>query len=469
MFSLLILIPLFSLIILNLPFGRAMRKLAFWLCLVLFLAQACLVLVPSIQDISMILRFSLIVDELSRVVLFCVGLVSAVALLAGEYMFKDEVKRFNFANLLLIVVAGMNGVVMVKDVFSLYVFLEITAVASFIMISLLGDPDGLEAAFKYLLLSAVATILMISSISLLMLLAGDTSFASINAAILTSPHSHLIMLAMGLFICGLFIKGGLMPFHGWLPDVYSSAPAPVSILLAGIVTKTAGIYSLIRIMTLVFVFNDPIKSVLLFIGAFSIVLGSLAALGQSNIKRMLAYSSISQVGYIIIGLGCGTMLGIFGAVFHLLNHAIFKSLLFVNSAAVEMEAGTTDMDKMSGLAEKMPITGVTSLLASLSTAGIPPLSGFWSKLMIILGLWLSGHYFYAVIAVLASVITLAYFLSMQRRVFWGHTGREFMNVKEAKFWLVLPAIVLAALIVIIGIIFPFVINSFVQLPDILGG
>lgn len=469
MFSLLILIPLVSLIILNLPFGRAMRKLAFWLCLILFLAQMCLALVPSIQDISMILRFNLIVDELSRVVLFCIGLVSAVALLAGEYMFKDEVKRFNFTNLLLIIVAGMNGVVMVKDVFSLYVYLEITAVASFIMISFLGDPDGLAAAFKYLLLSAVATILMISSISLLMLLAGDTSFAYINAAILTSPHSHLIMLAMGLFICGLFIKGGLMPFHGWLPDVYSSAPAPVSILLAGIVTKTAGIYSLIRIMTLVFVFNDPIKSVLLFIGALSIVLGALAALGQSNIKRMLSYSSISQVGYIIIGLGCGTMLGIFGAIFHLLNHAIFKSLLFVNSAAVETEAGTTDMDKMSGLAEKMPITGVTSLLASLSTAGIPPLSGFWSKLMIILGLWLSGHYVYAVIAVLASVITLAYFLSMQRRVFWGKTGREFINVKEARIWLVLPAIVLAALIVIIGIVFPFVINSFVQLPDILGG
>jgi len=466
-FSLLILMPLLGIIILNLPLGGVMRKTTFWLCLALFMAQICLVLAPNMNNTGPFFKFDLIIDELSRVVLFCIALVSAVSLLAGEQLIKDENRKFNFASLLLAVVAGMNGVVMVKDVFSLYVFLEITAVASFILISLFREMGGLEAAFKYLLLSAVATVLMLSSVALLLLLSGDTSFAGINAAIITSPHSHLIMLAIGLFICGLFIKGGLMPFHGWLPDAYSASPAPVSILLAGIVTKTAGVYSLIRIMTLVFVFDDPVKYVLMFVGAVSIVFGALAALGQSDLKRMLAYSSISQVGYIIIGLGCGTVLGIFGAVFHLFNHAVFKSLLFVNSAAVESQTNTRDMDKLSGLAEKMPLTGVTSLLAMLSTAGIPPLSGFWSKLLIILALWLSGHYFYAVVAILASVITLAYFLSMQRRVFWGKTGNEFRGVREAGIYLAIPALILAAITVAVGLIFPFVINMFIQLPDII--
>jgi len=459
--------PLLGIIILNLPLGGVMRKTTFWLCLALFMAQICLVLAPNMNNTGPFFKFDLIIDELSRVVLFCIALVSAVSLLAGEQLIKDENRKFNFASLLLAVVAGMNGVVMVKDVFSLYVFLEITAVASFILISLFREMGGLEAAFKYLLLSAVATVLMLSSVALLLLLSGDTSFAGINAAIITSPHSHLIMLAIGLFICGLFIKGGLMPFHGWLPDAYSASPAPVSILLAGIVTKTAGVYSLIRIMTLVFVFDDPVKYVLMFVGAVSIVFGALAALGQSDLKRMLAYSSISQVGYIIIGLGCGTVLGIFGAVFHLFNHAVFKSLLFVNSAAVESQTNTRDMDKLSGLAEKMPLTGVTSLLAMLSTAGIPPLSGFWSKLLIILALWLSGHYFYAVVAILASVITLAYFLSMQRRVFWGKTGNEFRGVREAGIYLAIPALILAAITVAVGLIFPFVINMFIQLPDII--
>ena len=461
--------PLLGIIILNLPLGGVMRKTTFWLCLALFMAQICLVLAPNMNNTGPFFKFDLIIDELSRVVLFCIALVSAVSLLAGEQLIKDENRKFNFASLLLAVVAGMNGVVMVKDVFSLYVFLEITAVASFILISLFREMGGLEAAFKYLLLSAVATVLMLSSVALLLLLSGDTSFAGINAAIITSPHSHLIMLAIGLFICGLFIKGGLMPFHGWLPDAYSAAPAPVSILLAGIVTKTVGIYALIRIVTLVFVFNDPIKYLLLFVGAISIVLGALAALGQSDFKRMLAYSSISQVGYIIIGLGCGTPLGIFGAIFHLLNHAVFKTLLFVNSAAVEKETGTTDMDKMSGLAEKMPLTGITSVLAVLSTAGIPPLLGFWSKLIIIMALWISGYRIYAVIAVTASVITLAYFLSLQRRVFWGKLGKEFNNIKEPGFMLAFPALVLAFIIVAIGILFPYLAHEFINLKELTGG
>jgi len=226
---------------------------------------------------------------------------------------------------------------------------------------------------------------------------------------------------------------------------------------------------LIRIVTLVFVFNDPIKYLLLFVGAISIVLGALAALGQSDFKRMLAYSSISQVGYIIIGLGCGTPLGIFGAIFHLLNHAVFKTLLFVNSAAVEKETGTTDMDKMSGLAEKMPLTGITSVLAVLSTAGIPPLSGFWSKLIIIMALWISGYRIFAVIAVTASVITLAYFLSLQRRVFWGKLGKEFNNIKEPGFMLAFPALVLAFIIVAVGILFPYLAHEFINLKELTGG
>jgi len=469
MFSLLILIPLLSVIILNLSFGRLMRKTAFSLCLALFVVQILLVLLPISGGFEPIFKFNLIVDDLSRVVLFCIGIVLSSALFVGEHLIKDDDQRFNFLNLLLIALAGMNGVVMVKDVFSLYVFLEITAVASFVLISLYRDRDALEAAFKYFVLSAIASVLMLSSIAILLLFSGDTGFSAINAAIITSQHSRLIMLAMGLFICGLFIKGGLMPFHGWLPDAYSAAPAPVSILLAGIVTKTVGIYALIRIVTLVFVFNDPIKYLLLFVGAISIVLGALAALGQSDFKRMLAYSSISQVGYIIIGLGCGTPLGIFGAIFHLLNHAVFKTLLFVNSAAVEKETGTTDMDKMSGLAEKMPLTGITSVLAVLSTAGIPPLSGFWSKLIIIMALWISGYRIFAVIAVTASVITLAYFLSLQRRVFWGKLGKEFNNIKEPGFMLAFPALVLAFIIVAVGILFPYLAHEFINLKELTGG
>jgi multicomponent Na+:H+ antiporter subunit D len=461
--------PLLSVIILNLPFKKFMSRAAFWVCLALFVAQILWIILPVSAAFEPVFKFNLIIDDLSRVVLFCIGMVSIASLFVGEHVIKDDDQKFNFFNLLILALAGMNGVVMVKDVFSLYVFLEITAIASFVLISLYRDRDALEAAFKYLLLSAIATVMMLSSIALLLLVAGDTGFSAINAAIMTSPHSSLITLAMGLFICGLFIKGGLMPFHGWLPDAYSAAPAPVSVLLAGIVTKTVGIYALIRIVTLVFVFDNPLKLLLMFVGAFSIVFGALAALGQSDMKRMFAYSSISQVGYIVIGLGCGTPLSVFGAIFHLLNHAIFKTLLFVNAAAVESQTGSRNMDRMSGLAEKMPVTGVTSLLAVLSASGIPPLSGFWSKLIIIMALWISGYHVFAVIAVSASIITLAYFLSMQRRVFFGKIGSEFMNIKEAGFKLSFPAVMLALLIVLIGILFPFLAGLYVNPAGLLGG
>jgi len=275
---------------------------------------------------------------------------------------------------------------------------------------------------------------------------------------------------MSLFLCAAFIKSGLMPFHGWLPDAYSAAPSSVSVLLAGIVTKTVGIYTVIRIVESIFGFGAPIKNLLLLIGTISIVLGALAALGQSDFKRMLAYSSISQVGYIILGLGCGSALGLAGAVFHLFNHAMFKSLLFVNSAAVESQTGTKNMDELSGLAKKMPVTGVTSVLASLSAAGIPPLAGFWSKLIIIIALWMSGFYVYAAIAVLASVLTLAYLLSMQRRVFFGILGEGLVNIKEAGFCMTFPALVLAIIIVGVGIFFPLMFNTFIlPVHSIFGG
>ncbi len=454
MYSWFILFPLLSLLVLNLPFRGMMNKIAVWYALVLSMAQMCLVLFPV--NIAMpFLQLNLSADTITRVVLFCIAIVLFVTILSARYLIKEKGKVFNFINLLLISLAGMNGVALVTDIFSLYVFIEITAVASYTLISFYKDKDAFESAFKYIMLSATASALMLAAIALIMLISGDTSFSAIGSALKSSPHSSLIVFAIAIFISALFIKGGLMPFHGWLPDVYSAAPAPASVLLAGIVTKTLGIYGLIRITVSVIGFDNPLKQVLLFIGALSIVIGALAALGQSDFKRMLAYSSISQVGYIIIGLGCGTALGVFGAMFHLFNHAIFKSSLFLNSAAVESRLNTRDMDKMSGLASKMPVTGITSVISCLSAAGLPPLAGFWSKLIIIVALWVSGYHAYAVVAVMASVITLAYFLSLQRRVFFGKIKEEFINIKEAGIGLTLPAVILTAIIIGVGIVFPF--------------
>jgi len=468
-YSCLVLAPFLGVIILNLPFRAIMRKAAFWLCLLILSAQICLALFPAalsrlcgINALGSFLQFDFTADSLTRLLLLCIGIVLFAVLFVQRYIAKEEARFFNFVSMLLLTLAGMNGAVMVRDIFSLYVFLEITAVGSFILIAFNDDADSFEGSFKYMVLSMVATVLMLASIALLLVVSGDTSFSALRSAIQSSPNKVLIDIALAIFLCACFIKAGLMPFHGWLPDVYSSAPASVSVLLAGIVTKTVGVYTLMRIVGSVFGFGGPIKNILLVVGALSVVLAAFAALGQNNFKRMLAYSSISQVGYIILGLGCGTALGAAGAMFHLFNHAMFKSLLFVNSAAVEHETGTRDMGKLSGLAQRMPLTGVTSILASLSAAGVPPLAGFWSKLLIIIALWMAGLHSYAVIAVLASILTLAYLLTMQRSVFFGELKGDLARVKESGFCMALPAVILAAITVGVGIAFPFVINIFIS-------
>lgn len=467
MCSLLLLLPLFGIIVLNLLFRNLMRKLALPFVLALSALQVILVLYRPAQILNApeywqrFFKLPLFLDNLTLVLLLSIGIVVFCAVLVGEQTISNLKQRFNFLNLILVSMIGMNGTVLTQDIFSLYVFLEITAVSSFILIALQRNLNAMEGAFKYIILSAVATIMLLASIALLLLVAGDTSFAGVSAAIADSSQSPLVLLAMAIFVCGLFIKGGLVPFHGWLPAAYSAAPAGVSVLLAGIVTKVSGIYALIRLATSVFGSNASVNQVLMIAGAISIVIGAFAAIGQNDFKRMLAYSSISQVGYIVLALGCGTKLAIVGAVFHLFNHSIFKSLLFVNSAAVEQQLGTTDMNKMGALGSKMPITNITSLIAFLSTAGVPPLAGFWSKLIIVIALWQSAYYFYAYLAIILGVVTLAYLLLMQRKVFFGIPAANQDSVKEGGFGIVLPALILAAITLGVGIFFPFLFNSFI--------
>ncbi|MFA6431955.1 MAG: proton-conducting transporter membrane subunit, partial [Candidatus Margulisiibacteriota bacterium] len=307
----------------------------------------------------------------------------------------------------------------------------------------------------YLVLSVVASVLMLTGIALFLITAGNTSFPAIKHVIESGSGGFLVKAGIAFFISGLFIKGGMVPFHGWLPDAYTSAPAPVSVFLAGIVTKASGLFALVKLCTFVFGFSLPVKEALMFVGTASIVVGALAALGQKNMKRMLAYSSISQMGYIVLSLGTGTKLGILAAMFHFFNHAIFKAQLFANSAAVEEQVATRNMDEMGGLGAKMPVTATTSIIAMLSTCGIPPLAGFWSKLLIVIALWVSGYHLYAGIAILASVITLAYFLSLQRRVFFGKVATAMEGVKEASFGLLFPALFLAGINIFVGLMFLF--------------
>jgi len=451
--------PLLGVLLFNLPiqfFRKAM--IPFGVAFAMFQAVAVLFF-PQALAISVLLPLAL--DDLTLVMLLSIAIVVFSALLVGRGIIEDEIKRCNFANLVVLALLGMNGVVLCTDLFSIYVFIEIVAVSSFILIALEKGRAGLEGAFKYFVLSAAASIAILTGVALLLVVSGSTRFIDVATVLGTAGNKPFLLLALALFAGGLFIKSGLMPFHGWVPDAYSSAPAAVSVLLAGVVTQTTGVYVLIRIVGDVLGLTPTIREIMMLVGVITLVGGALAALVQNNFKRMLAYSSISQVGYIVLSFGTGTPLGIAGAVFHIFNHSVFKSLLFVNAAAVEKKTGVGAMNEMGGLASKMPLTGFASVVGLLSTAGVPPLSGFWSKLVIILALWQSGHFVYASIAVLFSLVTLAYFLLMQRKVFFGHLRHSFENIGEA-VELAVPTVLLTAITIGVGLLMltPVIKGSF---------
>ena len=265
---------------------------------------------------------------------------------------------------------------------------------------------------------------------------------------------------IALFIMGFGLKASAVPFHAWLPDAHPSAPAPISAMLSGVLIKALGIYTIMRIMFNIVGKNELISAIIMFLGALSMVIGGLLAIGQKDFKRMLAYSSISQMGYVLIAIGLAlkpgaelvvASLALIGGLFHLVNHAVFKSLLFLCSGAVEYRTGTRDLGKLGGLIKKMPVTGSACAIGSLSIAGIPPFNGFWSKLIIILALFRGGYWIYGSVGVVVGFITLIYFVMLQKEVLFGKLPESLSGVREAPFAMVLPLVVLAALCLAMGV------------------
>lgn len=358
-------------------------------------------------------------DNLTTLMLLTVNWIGfAVSLYAVDYM-RRYTARSHFYGLFLLLVAGMNGVVVAGDLFNLYVFLEVAAIASYALVAFGTEHEELEASFKYVVLGSLSSSLILVGIALVYGMTGNLNMAYIADRMAGADMGAPLLLALSLFIVGFSFKAALVPFHAWLPDAHPSAPAPVSAMLSGVFIKAIGVYVLARLLFNVFGVSSTELSLLRWLGALSMVAAGLLAVGQHDIKRLFAYSSISQVGFMALGLGLGTPLGLVGALYHLVNHALFKSLLFLNAGAIEYATGTRDLRQLGGLNRALPVTGATSLVGSMSIAGVPPFNGFWSKLIIVLACVEADYYGFATAAVLVSILTLAYQLKVQRAAFFS--------------------------------------------------
>jgi multicomponent Na+:H+ antiporter subunit D len=420
---------------------------------------------PAIHQLlflKQVLNINMVIDGFSAFMLFTISLVTLCAGLFSINYMEHYGAKANYYALLLIMVAGMNGLVLANDLFQVYLFLEVAAVASYGLVAFGLGLDELEASYKYLMLSAVSSGFILISIAVIFSLTGSLNFGQVAAGLQALNMKYAVGLCAGFFILGFGLKSALVPFHAWLPDAHPSAPAPISAMLSGLLIKVSGVYALARIFFNVFGLNPALSQVLMYAGVISLVVGAVIALGQNDIKRMLAYSSISQVGYIILGIGLGTPLGILGGLFHLFNHAIAKGLLFLNSGSIQNATGTRSLDRLGGLAKRMPLTAATTLIGSLSIAGVPPLAGFWSKLIIIIALFQARQYGFALIAVLTSIVTLWYYLLIQRAAFFGKLNETWKNIKEAPFWMSASTVILGLICIAVGIFFGVVIRSWIQ-------
>ncbi len=422
------------------------------------------------------LGIALVADGLAVLLLIAVNVVGFLCILFSLKYMSVYTGLPKYYGLFMLMVAGMNGVVVSGDLFNLFVFLEIASIASYALVAFGVEADELEAGFKYLILGSVASVMILFAVGTVYAVTGTLNMADAAHEIATkwagTNVNPALLLAAGMFLMGFALKAALVPFHAWLPDAHPSAPAPISAMLSGVVIKSLGVYAICRVFFNVFGFDPATSSSVIIangiiaFSVLSIVIGGLLAIGQWDIKRLFAYSSIGQVGYVTLGLGIGARvlatggpkpvaaLAILGGLFHLINHAAFKSLLFLSSGAIQHATGTRDMKLLGGLKERMPITATTTNLAALSIAGIPPFSGFWSKLIIIVATIRAGHPAVAGVAIGMAFVTLAYYVKVQREVLFGDMGKAVEKAREVPAVMYVPLVVLAVVCVGFGLLYP---------------
>jgi len=407
---------------------------------------------------------NLVLDGLSSLMLLVVSLVSAAAMFFSIRYMEQYTAKTKYLSLFMLMVAGMNGVILSGDIFNLFVFLEIASIASYALVGFGTEHEELEASFKYMVLGSIGSMFVLFGVGLVYGNTGSLNMAYISEAIARSGPNVGLSFALALFIAGFGLKAALVPFHAWLPDAHPSAPAPISAMLSGVLIKALGVYAMARIIFNVFGITISLGWLLVVLGLLSMLTGAFLAMRQWDLKRLLAYSSISQIGYVVLGLGLGGLilarggkvswasLAILGGLFHLANHAVYKSLLFLTSGSVEMSTGTRQLKEMGGLAEKLPITRATCTVASASIAGIPPFSGFWSKLVLVIAAIQGGFYWVAAVIVFVSLCTLLMYLKVQRYAFLGELPENMQEITEQRGSMLVAMVVLACLCVLMGLL-----------------
>ncbi|KYH35641.1 hydrogenase-4 component B [Clostridium tepidiprofundi DSM 19306] len=401
--------------------------------------------------------------EIDAFGLFCGLIITLTCFLSSifsiRYMEKDNGLE-KYYTMFMLLTASMIGFVFTGDLFNMYVMLEIMTFAAIGLTAFRNHKyKAIEAGFKYIVIGSVGSSLILLGTVLIYAQAHTLNIAQISA-ILHGNYNAVTIFALALMLTGYAVKAFLVPCHTWPADAHMSAPSSISMLLSGVMSKT-GVFGIIRILYMIYrskcVAAPSMEFLIIFWGTITMLIGASMAIIQTDFKRLLAFSSVSQIGYVIVGFGVGlsaktsvAVTGTMGGLYHMLNHAMFKSLAFLCAGAVLYRTGTTDTTKLGGLAKKMPYTTVLFMISLASIAGVPPFNGFVSKWLIYQSTFEAGYWPVTIIALLVSVMTLAYFIKLAQSVFFGKIHKEHENIKEIPWSMRAPMIVLAGVCIFAG-------------------
>lgn len=404
---------------------------------------------------------ALTVDLLSAIMLSLSALMGWVVLLYTFCTLDEPRERFAFYPLFHFLLLGVNGAFLTGDLFNLYVWFEVMLIASFGLMTLGGERDQLEGGLKYVVINLVSSTFFLIAVGLIYGAAGTLNMAHL-AEVLSGalPDSRLISALAMLFLLSFGIKAAIFPLFFWLPASYHTPPVAVTALFGGLLTKV-GVYAMYRVFTLLFVGQPPyINDLLLTLAGMTMVVGVLGAIAQNNVRRILSFHIISQIGYMIMGLALYTPLALIGSVFYIVHHIIVKTNLFLVGGLAQKLTGSYELKKMGGLYRHYPWLGVLFLIPAFSLAGFPPLSGFWAKFTLIYASLQIGQFWIAGVALLVGLLTLFSMTKIWMAAFWtplpgyenDDTGSGFHKLQPRDmFLLVFPIVTLATLTIIIGL------------------
>lgn len=393
---------------------------------------------------------TLVADMLSTLLVLTTLVVCLACLLYTFDSIGKDRENYYVYPFILVLICGVNGSFLTGDIFNLFVFFEVMLIASYVLISLGGKKFQLRESLKYVLINMVSSTLFVVAIAYLYSITGTLNMAHISERVAAAAQDGLITTVSLLFLIVFGLKAALFLFF-WLPDSYSAPHPAISAIFAALLTKV-GIYAILRMFTLIFYHQPQIThSVMLWMGALTMILGAFGAIAHTGIRKILAYNVVVSVGFIVFGIGVASSASLSGALYYLIHDMIAKALIFILGAGIISIAGTDRLQDIDGLIRYRPLLGWLFLLSAMALAGVPPLSGFVGKVMILQGGVEQEYYTMAIIGVVTSLLVLYSVMKVFIQSFWGETllseGEEKATGKGA----LLPGSILAALIIALGI------------------